>query len=207
VRVLWFTNDPLPAVRHHWGQGASASGGWMPSLLDNLVQTQAIHLDVVTADPRSSDEHFTHEGVDYFTIGQPRFQPFFSCTKRDLEKIGRPGARTGSRSDPRSRNGEVLWPPRRPRTRANAQRYLVQGLLRPILSRFFGALSPLDIWRSQRIIETATRRGLIWRYLDFYAASLREQEIPGRGEVIFWAARTGIALRSRALIRRQNTSM
>jgi len=34
----------------------------------------------------------------------------------------------------------------------------------------------VDIWRSERFIEVATRRGLLWRYRD-YCEELAEREI------------------------------
>jgi glycosyltransferase involved in cell wall biosynthesis len=45
------------------------------------------------------------------------------------------------------------------------------------LKSFFGDLSPRDVWRSDRLIELATRRGLLWSYRDFQAGSRQEREI------------------------------
>jgi glycosyltransferase involved in cell wall biosynthesis len=42
---------------------------------------------------------------------------------------------------------------------------------------FFGALSPSELWRSHRLIEIATRRGLLWRYWDWVGGARQEQEI------------------------------
>jgi glycosyltransferase involved in cell wall biosynthesis len=53
----------------------------------------------------------------------------------------------------------------------------LQGLLEPYLSGFFGALSPAELWRSHRLIELATRRGLFWQYRGFVVGSRREHEI------------------------------
>ena len=32
------------------------------------------------------DDHFEEDGIGYFVIGQPRFQPIFTYTKQDLQK-------------------------------------------------------------------------------------------------------------------------
>jgi len=45
------------------------------------------------------------------------------------------------------------------------------------LPTFFGALSPLEVWRSHRLIELATMRGLFWLRHGFVRGARQEREI------------------------------
>ena len=60
----------------------------------------------------------------------------------------------------------------------------LQGLLIPYADSFFGGLSPIDVWRSERFIEVATRRGLLWRYRDYREAARREREILAGAKIV-----------------------
>ena len=173
---MWFTNDPLPIVAVHAGRKASVSGAWMPSLLHHLSRTPGIHVDVVSAH-RGTDYHFQAEEVDYFVISQPRFQSFFSCTKRDLEKC---------LALVRERDPDLIHVHGTERFYGliSARKLTpkpsvisLQGLLGACIPNFFGALSVRDLWRSERLVELATRRGLLWRYRDYLLGAGREREI------------------------------
>src|SRR4051812_13005427 len=87
MRVLWLTNDPLPAVDRHHGKRPIYTGGWMPSLLEHLSKAPGVHVDVASTSAGYPDDQCSEDGVDYFTLSQPRWQPFFSHIKRDLDKL------------------------------------------------------------------------------------------------------------------------
>jgi hypothetical protein len=86
-------------------------------------------------------------------MGQPKFQPFFSCTKRDLQK---------SVDIVRQRRPDLIHI-------HGTERYYgllaarkltpapcvisLQGFLGACVKGFFGDLSPRDVWRSERLIE------------------------------------------------------
>ena len=53
----------------------------------------------------------------------------------------------------------------------------LQGLLGPYVPAFFGALSPKEVWRSNRLIELATRSGLLWQYEGYLRGARQEREI------------------------------
>src|SRR5437868_5154951 len=72
MRVLWFTNEPMPPVLRRRGQSNLGSGHWMSSLLENLVRTPGMQVEVVTFSPGSQDEQFEEDGVTYFVFGQPK---------------------------------------------------------------------------------------------------------------------------------------
>jgi L-malate glycosyltransferase len=177
MRVLWFTNDPLPEVRRRLGRSTPGSGSWMPSLLENLKRTPGIHIDVATAYPGLRDGQFNIDGVEYFVLGQPRFQPFFSGTRKDLERCIE--AVRERRPDLIHIHGTERFYGLITARKLTTTPCVIslQGLLEPYLKGFFGSLSPRDLWRSERLIEVATRRGLLWSYRDFSTASRREREI------------------------------
>ncbi|HTM50339.1 MAG TPA: glycosyltransferase family 4 protein [Bryobacteraceae bacterium] len=177
MKVLWFTNDPLPAVHYHLGRTPSGSGTWMPCLLEELKRTPGVQVEVAASSPGLRDAQYTIDGTDYFVLSQPRFQPFFWGTKRDLQKAA---------CLVRERRPDVIHIHGTERYYGLlAARGLVstpcvislQGLLGSCLQGFFGALSPRDVWRSDRLSEVATRRGLMWSYWDFQTAARREREI------------------------------
>jgi glycosyltransferase involved in cell wall biosynthesis len=177
MRVLWFTNDPLPVVLRHMGRTPTGTGAWMPSLLENLMATPGLEIDVVSAYPGLRDLHFREDGVGYFVLGQPRFQSFFGCTKRDLAMCAdlvRQQAPDLIHIHGTERFYGLL--PARGLIRTPCT-ISIQGLLEPYLAGFFGALSTPELWRSERLAEVATRRGLLWQYRAFVAGSRQEREI------------------------------
>jgi glycosyltransferase involved in cell wall biosynthesis len=177
MRVLWFTNDPMPAVQRRLGRDAGGSGHWMTCLLEKLKSTPDVDLDVVTAYPGLKDDSFTDAGVRYFVVGQPRFQPFFGGTLRDLD---------GCAAIVREREPDVVhfhgterfYGLLQSRRMIDAPGVIsLQGLLGPYLSAHFGELGPIGLLRAERAVELATRRGLLWRYVDYRSAARREREI------------------------------
>ncbi|HWR52623.1 MAG TPA: glycosyltransferase family 4 protein [Bryobacteraceae bacterium] len=149
----------------------------MSSLLESLVQTPGIQLGIAAAYPGWSDDHFSEAGVEYFVAGQPRFQSIFSCRKCDLDKCVDIVRR---------------WKPDLVHIHGSERFYgllaarklipmpcviSLQGLLQPYVSGFFGGLTVQEMWRSHRVVELATRRGLFWFYRQFCAGARQEKEI------------------------------
>ena len=177
MRIMWFVNDPLPVLSRHLGRATGGSGSWMSNLLEQLVGIPGVTLDVVTAAQGLPDYRYSEGGVNYFVIGQPRYYPFFKHRKRDIE-----------------RSVEIIREQRPDLVHIHGtERFFgliparglvstpcvisLQGLLEPYVPELFGALSPLDLLRSQRFIEIVTRRGLFWQYRDFVHGARREREI------------------------------
>jgi glycosyltransferase involved in cell wall biosynthesis len=177
MRVLWFTNAPMPAVNDRMGRANVGSGYWMSSLLEHLIRTPGLALDIVTAHPGLRDDRFVQDGVTYFVIGQPRFQSIFSCRESDLREC----VKIVLRQDPdliHVHGSERFYGLIGARKLAPHPCVVsLQGFLAPCLNAFFGSLSPGDFWRSLRLVETATRRGLLWRYWDYRAGVRQEEEI------------------------------
>jgi L-malate glycosyltransferase len=177
MRVMWLVNAPLPVVHRRMGRIGMRSGPWIDSLYEHVVRTPGITLDVVTASQGMRDDRFSEDGVNHFVIGQPRYYPFFKYRKKDLERTV---------EIVRERRPDLVHIHGTERFFGLiAARKLVstpcvislQGLLEPYVPELFGALSPVELWRSHRLIEIATRRGLFWQYRDFVHGARREREI------------------------------
>ncbi len=66
-----------------WGGPSLGSGHWMSSLLEDLVRSPGMQVEIATVYPGVSDDQFEENGVKYFVIGQPKVPGiFFRCRKR-----------------------------------------------------------------------------------------------------------------------------
>jgi glycosyltransferase involved in cell wall biosynthesis len=177
MRVLWFTNGPMPAFYRRRGYETGGSGYWMSSLLENLALVNGVHVDVAAAVPGQADDQFVDNGVGHYVIGQPKWESIFSCRQRDLTRCVEIVRET--QPDIIHIHGtERLYGLMTARNLITAPCVIsLQGLLGPYLSGFFGALSPAELWRSHRLIELATRRGLLWQFREFVVGARREHEI------------------------------
>lgn len=73
MRVLWFTNIPMPAVDEHRGVATKGSGWWMSALLDHVRRQPNVQLGVATAGRGLAEARFTKDGVQYYVIPQNRW--------------------------------------------------------------------------------------------------------------------------------------
>lgn len=177
MRVLWFTNIPMPDVAAHLGLGKMIRGHWMSQLLSALKDRCGLELSVVTAYPRVKTCQLSVSGVEYYVIGQPRFQSIFSCKPEhlracvDIVDSFRPDVvhvhgserfygLIGARS--------LVKPP---------LLISIQGLLKPYAAEFFGALGSRDLWRAESLQEVLTYRGLMWSYQKLRCGVEQEAEI------------------------------
>jgi len=150
----------------------------MPNLLENLRGTPDIEVEVATVYPGLRDDQFEDGGVNYFIIRQPRWPGiFFHCRKQDLERC----VEIVRERDPdlvHIHGTERFFGLMAARKLISTPCVIsLQGLLGAYLPTFFGALSPVDLWRSHRLIEIATRRGLLWLYREYVRGAQWEQEI------------------------------
>jgi glycosyltransferase involved in cell wall biosynthesis len=177
MRVLWFTNIPLPAVDRRTGRATVGSGHWMNALLAGLTSRPGISLGVATAYPGLPDLDFQEDGVAYFVHGQPRFQSHLGHRRRDLEAC---------RAIVERFQPDVVHVHGSERffgllgARGLVRQPVVvslQGFVGACLPEFFGALSPLEVARASRLREVLTRRGLAWDYVEFARGARQEREI------------------------------
>lgn len=178
MRVLWFTNDPLPVVHRRSGRAVTGTGHWIPNLLENLVRVPGMEVEVATIYPKFRDEQFEQDGVKYFVIGQPRWPGiFFRFRERDLDKCVQL-VRERTPDIVHIHGTERFYGLMAARNLISTPCVIsLQGLLGAYLPGFFGALSLREILSSHRLIELASRRGPIWIYRDFALASRLEKEI------------------------------
>ncbi|HZK58607.1 MAG TPA: glycosyltransferase family 4 protein [Cryobacterium sp.] len=67
MRVLWFTNMPLPAVYRRLSLPVPGGGGWMESLRRELCGQRSLELGVAAVNPRPCTP-FDENGVRYFGL-------------------------------------------------------------------------------------------------------------------------------------------
>lgn len=179
MRILWFTNDPLPALNRRVGRPiASGTGHWMSSLLEYLVTMSGIEIEIATAWPGLKDDQFTDGGIKYFALGQPRLPgSYFDCRSKDLAKCAdlvRERAPDLVHIHGTERFYGLLPARKLIQTPCIIS---IQGMLSACRDAFFGALSPAEIWKANRLIEVVSRRGLLWFYREHVRAARYEQEI------------------------------
>lgn len=70
MKILWFTNLPMPDVNRYFDKEAMGTGGWMGALLELLKVRPELEIGVVTACGHFPNSQFKVDGVDYFIIKQ-----------------------------------------------------------------------------------------------------------------------------------------
>lgn len=70
MKVLWFTNIEMPAVRARMCRDAESSGGWMESLRTSLRSHVSVSLGMAAAGP-SAFGAFAEDGVRYYHLAAP----------------------------------------------------------------------------------------------------------------------------------------
>jgi Glycosyltransferase len=150
----------------------------MPSLLEHLVQSGDTQIEIATVYPGFKDDQFESAGVKYFVAAQPKLPNiFFHCRNRDLELCA-DLVRQRTPDLVHIHGTERFYGLMVARKLITAPGVIsLQGLLTSYTAYFFGALSPTDIWRSNRLIEIATQRGLLWLHREYARSARQEQEI------------------------------
>jgi len=181
MKVLWFTNIPMPAMDERMGKATQGSGYWMISLLNELYLIQDISIAVVVAWPAATDDHFTDNGIEYFVIGQPKGTSHLSFREQDLKKC-------------RDIIGE--WNPDIVHIHGTERFYgllaadrsvnvpiviSVQGLLGQIAPHFWGRMNPREILSCYKLSQFVRGYGLFFDYLRLKKASARETTVIGSG--------------------------
>jgi glycosyltransferase involved in cell wall biosynthesis len=177
MKVLWFTNVPLPAMIQAAGASTSGVGGhWVSQLLDNVSKSSDIELGIVSAHPGLGDGPFNKDGICYFPINQPARFPAFAARKQDIERC----LEIVEEFKPdliHFHGSERFYGEIKAAGLTHVPAVVsIQGLLGPYSKwrNFFGALSPIDIVRSIRLVELPLKLGLAWQYLNLKRAVRRE---------------------------------
>lgn len=180
MKVLWFTNNPPQEMIRRAGKGDEGYGGhWIEQLLCHISEVKDIELGVVTAFPGFRECSFNEASVTYFAIGQPKRFQAFGARSIDLEKC----AIILEKFKPdiiHIHGSERFYGLLKSKGFTTLPTVIsIQGLLNPCAGfrQFFGALSPIDILRSIRLIELPVKLGLMWQYIDIKRGAKREAKI------------------------------
>ena len=183
MRVLWFTNDPMPAVARRLGRPVAGTGHWIPRLLASLIHEPGLQVEIATVYPGLRDEQFEEEGIRYFVIGQPK-KPniFFDCRRQDLQACS-DLVRQRTPDLVHVHGTERFYGLLSARKLIDSPTVIsLQGLLSGYRRSFFGALSFPEVWKSNQLLELSSRRGLYWQYRAYCRGARQEQEILERAE-------------------------
>jgi hypothetical protein len=71
MRVLWFTNVPLPGAQVALGKKASSVGGWLDGLSQALVRLGDVEIFAVTFRPADKDIQIFADGIKHFHLSIP----------------------------------------------------------------------------------------------------------------------------------------
>jgi glycosyltransferase involved in cell wall biosynthesis len=175
MKILWFVNVPTSAMIREAGRSNEGfSGHWSEQLLRHLVGRSDLQIGVATAYPGMRQASFREAGVDYFVIPQPARLPIFSSRRRDLEACAAL-IKDFSPDLIHFHGSERFFGMIKASGMTDVPALLsLQGVLGPFQKAFFGALTPLEILRSIRLIELPVGYGLFWQYLDARRGAARE---------------------------------
>lgn len=179
MRVLWFSNVPMPVMAERAGKGNEGSGHWVAQLARYVTKSGEVDLGIATAYPGMRETHFREDGVDYFVIPQPKRFSIFGMRAIDIAKC----CAVIERFKPdiiHIHGSERFFGMVKAEKKTNISTLIsIQGLLGPftMMRHYFGALSFSEIFRSIRLIELPFRHGLAWHYFDAKRAALREAKI------------------------------
>lgn len=180
LKVLWFSIGPTPEMAKYAGQGNEGYGAhWVGQLSRHFSGHKGMKLGIATAYPELRECVFEEGGVKYYVIGQPRKYPVFGMRPTDLEKCL--AIIEDFKPDLIHIHGsERFFGLIKSTGRVNIPTVIsIQGLLCSFSMprHFFGALSPLEILKSMRLIELPVRLGLAWQYWDAVKGAQREAKM------------------------------
>lgn len=179
MRVLWFTNIPMPAVDRRTGRTTAGSGHWMSQLLLALRGVPDLELGVATAYPGLPDMQFDEDGVEYFVVGQGRLTSHFGARRADLIAC----RDVVERFDPdlvHVHGSERFFGLLRARGLVDRPTVVsLQGLLAAVVRDFWGTLRPAERLAAHRPSEVLTGRGLFWERRALQRGARTEAEVIG----------------------------
>lgn len=180
MKVLWFTNVPLPQVAAAAGRGTSGFGGhWMTELFNRVVARPGVRLGVATAFPGLPDLQFEQDSVSYYAISQSRRARTFGGSRAELGKCAAAVRHFGPDLI-HFHGSERFFGLLKADALVSAPAVVsLQGLLGPYSEyrNFFGALSPWDVARSTRLVELPLGIGLLWQYADIRRGARQEARL------------------------------
>jgi len=177
MRVLWFTNLPLPQVVEAAGLPSEGFGGhWMTELCRSVSKDPSVILGVATAFPGIPDLRFEKDSVRFYSLHQARRSATFIGSRADVEKCAE--IIHDFKPDLIHIHGsERFFGLIKVRRLTHVPAVVsLQGLLGPysVFRHFFGALSPLEVIQSTRLVELLLGMGLLWQFADMRRGAKQE---------------------------------
>lgn len=176
MRILWFTNIPMPAVCRRLKLQQPVLGGWMDSLAQHLSQQPSVDLAIATALPSRAYRSFREDGTSYYITPatHPNYLRYASADIRNaLEVVAdfQPDIihihGTERFYGLISQSGKVVAP----------VVISIQGLLSRAIGFRYGDMTAQDILRTIRIRDLVRLRGPILEHIDWMRAARRERLI------------------------------
>ena len=84
MKVLWFTNTPMPAYFERVGLLNAARGSWMWSLASKLKDVDEIDLAIATAISGSKKEEFEKDNIKYYIMPHAKYISHLFHFKSDI---------------------------------------------------------------------------------------------------------------------------
>lgn len=178
MRVLWFTNNPMPEFSRHLGNSASVKGGWMSSLADALREEGSITLGIASCVEDQPDIQIDINGTTHYNIqlrcptefvSQPtvatvnRCKQIVEAFKPDVIHIHGTEKYFGLLTA----RGHITVP----------NVISIQGLIHVCTRYYFGGLSFPELLRAHTLADIRYLSGLINQKLNWDKRSAIEREI------------------------------
>lgn len=177
MRILWFTNFPLPDVAAACGKEFLGSGHWMTTLARLIGQREEVELCIATAYPGIMNYSGNINGIEYRVVGQPRNRSLLKAYPDDLSACRR--IVLDLMPDVVHVHGsERFFGLLRARNMIQTPTLLsMQGILNGIVPHLAGMMGPLQALRVGLGTDLIRRRSWLEQKMRYAEASTREAEI------------------------------
>ena len=178
MRVLWFTNIPMPEFSRHLGDNQSVKGGWMTSLADAIREENSVSLGIASCVLGQPATHANIAGISHFNIplqfsDELESQPS-AATLRQCKKVV-----DEFKPDVIHIHGtEKFYGLLTARGHITTPTVIsIQGLVKECARYYFGGLSVLEILRASTFADIGFRNGLINQKMAWNKRASIEHEI------------------------------
>lgn len=190
MRVLWFTNIPMPEFSRHLGNNGSVKGGWMPSLAEAIRKEGGITLGIASCTAGHPCSQANIDGTFHFNIPlqfptELDSQPTEATIKRCREIVDefKPDVihihGTEKYFGLLTARGHITIP----------AVISIQGLIHACARHYFGGLSITELLRANTLADIRVQNGLINQKISWHKRSALEREIIAGNKVFIGRTR------------------
>ncbi len=178
MRILWFTNIPLPEISEAVGQTRSPNGGWMSALAEALKEDPNIVLAVATAWPGSEYKKQTINNVTYYMFPIDSYRELRNRSNKHLTDNIINVLNDFKPEVVHIHGTEYCYGLILADNYTNCPTIIsVQGLIHECFNYFFGDLSIIDILNIYSLRDLKNKNGLINEWLSWKGYIPLEKEI------------------------------